>query len=92
MKLGGDNYKLKQTLIGHKDWVISSKLMGNDFFATGSYDKTIRKWKDDVWTKSWQLNQTLNGHMHDVNALAVLDTGELISGSLDKTIKFWDCY
>ena len=51
--------------------------------ASGSFDKTVKLWKDGVCT------HTLEGHTDGVLCLAVLPDGSLASGSHDGTVKLW---
>jgi pleiotropic regulator 1 len=59
----------------------------NDWFATGSSDRTIKLWD----TGSGQLKLTLTGHIEQVTGLAVSTRHPyMFSASLDKEVKCWD--
>lgn len=55
------------------------------FFASDSWDKTIRIWVP----KSGKTIKILTGHTSGVSSLAVLSDGSLAIGSWDKTIRIW---
>jgi WD40 repeat protein len=59
----------------------------NDWFCTGSSDRTIKLWD----TGSGQLKLTLTGHIEQVTGLAVSPRHPyMFSCSLDKEVKCWD--
>jgi pleiotropic regulator 1 len=59
----------------------------NEWFATGSADRTIKLWD----TGSGQLKLTLTGHIEQVTGLAVSARHPyMFSASLDKEVKCWD--
>jgi hypothetical protein len=60
---------------------------GNEYFVTGSADRTIKLWD----TGSGQLKLTLTGHIEQVTGLAVSSRHPyMFSASLDKEVKCWD--
>jgi WD40 repeat protein len=60
---------------------------GNEWFATGSADRTIKLWD----TGNGQLKLTLTGHIEQVTGLAVSSRHPyMFSASLDKEVKCWD--
>jgi WD40 repeat protein len=60
---------------------------GNEWFATGSSDRTIKLWE----TASGQLKLTLTGHIEQVTGLAVSGRSPyMFSCGLDKQVKCWD--
>lgn len=60
---------------------------GNEWFCTGSADRTIKIW--DLATG--QLKLTLTGHIEQVTGLAVSrDHPYMFSCGLDKMVKCWD--
>ena len=60
---------------------------GNEWFCTGSGDRTIKIW--DLATG--QLRLTLTGHIEQVTGLAVSrDHPYMFSCGLDKMVKCWD--
>jgi WD40 repeat protein len=76
--------KPTKTFKGHTDVVCSLAVVKNDILASGSYDKTIRIWKNDITIK------ILTEHTESVYCLAVLPNLLLASGSGDKTIRIWN--
>jgi hypothetical protein len=59
----------------------------NDWFCTGSSDRTIKLWE----TGTGQLKLTLTGHIEQVTGLAVSPRHPyMFSCSLDKEVKCWD--
>lgn len=82
----------RQTGDGHSGDVTALALSAdNNFFASGSDDKTIKIW--DSTTKS--LLKTLTGHSKSVYSLVYsFDGKRIFSGSSDQTVKAWklpDC-
>ena len=73
---------------GHQD-VESCIVISPDskFFASGSYDTSIKLWHADTC----EAKYTLQGHEGPVLCLDFIAEGSmLISGSTDKTVKLWD--
>lgn len=59
----------------------------NEWFCTGSSDRTIKLWE----TGTGQLKLTLTGHIEQVTGLAVSARHPyMFSCSLDKEVKCWD--
>lgn len=59
----------------------------NEWFATGSGDRTIKLWD----TASGQLKLTLTGHIEQVTGVAVSPRHPyMFSCGLDKQVKCWD--
>jgi WD40 repeat protein len=54
---------------------------GDGVFASGSWDKTVRVWRNNECT------QVLRGHELAVWAVLILDNGDIVSAAADKTIK-----
>lgn len=79
---------LHRVISGHMGWVRSVCVdPGNEWFATGSADQTIKVW--DVARGT--LRVTLTGHISAVRGLAVSDTMPyLFSCGEDKMVKCWD--
>ncbi|CDY34965.1 BnaA01g27690D [Brassica napus] len=73
---------------GHLGWVRSVAFdSSNDWFCTGSADRTIKVW--DV--ASGVLKHTLTGHIGQVRGLAVSNQHSYIfSAGDDKQVKCWD--
>lgn len=81
-------WKLLRVISGHIGWVRSVAVdPSNDWFCSGSVDRTIKIW--DLATG--QLRLTLNGHVSTVRSVAVSGRHPyLFSASEDKTVKCWD--
>src|SRR6266487_2589879 len=81
-------FKLRQTLIGHSDGVISVAWSPDGHtFASGSDDQTIRLW--DAQTA--HALHILIGHTKSVFSVAWSPDGHtLASGACDQTIRLWD--
>ncbi|EDQ91103.1 uncharacterized protein MONBRDRAFT_18360 [Monosiga brevicollis MX1] len=82
------HWKLHRVVSGHTGWVRSICVEpGNQWFATGSSDRTIKIWD----LASTELKLTLTGHISAVRGLAVSDRHPyLFSVGEDKTVKCWD--
>lgn len=78
-------WRLYRVISGHLGWVRSIAFdPSNEWFATGSGDRTIKIWD----TASGQLKLTLTGHIEQVTGLAVSDRHPyLFSVGLDKTVR-----
>ena len=78
-------WKLYRVVSGHMGWVRSIAVEpGNNWFATGSADRTIKIWD----LASGQLKLTLTGHIEQVTGLAVSDRHPyMFSVGLDKMVK-----
>lgn len=81
-------WKHKTLISGHIGWVRTAVVdPANEWFATGSADRTIKIWD----LASGQLKLTLTGHISSVRALAISSRHPyLFSVSEDKTVKCWD--
>jgi WD40 repeat protein len=84
----GENIKLLNTLIGHKDIILRMAWSPDGrFLASPSVDHTIRVWKP----LDNQSSLILEGHNHGVNHVAWSPDGKtLASVSFDKTMRIWD--
>uniref|UniRef100_A0A060TCD3 Pre-mRNA-splicing factor PRP46 n=1 Tax=Blastobotrys adeninivorans TaxID=409370 RepID=A0A060TCD3_BLAAD len=81
-------WKLMRVISGHQGWVRSVCVEpDNQWFATGSADKTIKIWD----LASGTLKLTLTGHIMAVRGLAVSPRHPyLFSAGEDKMVKCWD--
>ncbi|KDO32479.1 hypothetical protein SPRG_02956 [Saprolegnia parasitica CBS 223.65] len=81
-------WKLKRVIAGHLGWVRSVAVdPTNEWFVTGSADRTIKVWD----LASGQLKLTLTGHINAIRGLAVSDRHPyLFSCSEDKKVLCWD--
>lgn len=81
----------KKTLASFKGHEASGEAIAfspdGEFFATGSWDGTVKLWNADTG----ELTQTLRGHSGAVKGLAFERYGKfLASASYDHTVKTWD--
>lgn len=81
-------WKLARVVMGHAGWVRAIAVEpGNQWFATGSADRTIKTW--DLATGILKL--TLTGHISTVRGLALSERHPyMFSVAEDKTVKCWD--
>eukprot|EP01029_Cantina_marsupialis_P029707 TRINITY_DN782034_c0_g1_i1.p1 TRINITY_DN782034_c0_g1~~TRINITY_DN782034_c0_g1_i1.p1 ORF type:complete len:425 (+),score=111.08 TRINITY_DN782034_c0_g1_i1:187-1461(+) len=81
-------WKLHRVFSGHLGWVRAIAVEpGNEWFATGSADRTIKIWD----LASGGLKLTLTGHISTLRGLQVSSRHPyLFSASEDKTVKCWD--
>ncbi|KAI3434463.1 hypothetical protein D9Q98_002540 [Chlorella vulgaris] len=81
-------WRMYRVISGHLGWVRSVTFdPSNEWFATGSADRTIKIWD----TASGQLRLTLTGHIEQVTGLAVSARHPyMFSCGLDKMVKCWD--
>lgn len=81
-------WELMRVISGHTGWVRSLSVdPGNNWFASGSADRTIKIW--DLATGTLKI--TLTGHISAVRALQVSDRHPyLFSAGEDKMVKCWD--
>ena len=81
-------WKLMRVISGHLGWVQSIAVdPANEFFVTGSYDRTIKVWD----LASGTLKLTLTGHISAVRGLAVSSKHPyMFSCAEDKMVKCWD--
>ncbi|KAJ2450313.1 pre-mRNA-splicing factor prp46 [Coemansia sp. RSA 2336] len=81
-------WKLMRVISGHIGWVRALAVEpGNQWFASGSVDRTIKIWD----LASGTLKLTLTGHISPVRGLAVSGRHPyLFSCGEDKQVKCWD--
>ncbi|MCO5560892.1 hypothetical protein L7F22_014512 [Adiantum nelumboides] len=81
-------WKNYRVISGHLGWVRSVAFdPGNEWFCTGSADRTIKIWD----LGSGQLKLTLTGHIEQVRGLAVSSRFPyMFSAGDDKQVKCWD--
>ncbi|KAL9608819.1 MAG: hypothetical protein Q9167_006354 [Letrouitia subvulpina] len=81
-------WKLMRVISGHLGWVRSLAVEpGNEWFASGAGDRTIKIWD----LASGTLRLTLTGHISTVRGLAVSPRHPyLFSCGEDKMVKCWD--
>lgn len=81
-------WELMRVISGHAGWVRSLAVdVGNQWFASGSADRTIKLW--DLATGTLKL--TLTGHIGAVRGLVVSERHPyLFSVGEDKQVKCWD--
>ncbi|RLN74419.1 hypothetical protein BBJ28_00022642 [Nothophytophthora sp. Chile5] len=81
-------WKLKRVIAGHLGWVRSISVdPTNDWFVTGSADRTIKVWD----LASGQLRLTLTGHINAIRGLEVSPRHPyLFSAGEDKKVLCWD--
>lgn len=81
-------WKLMRVITGHLGWVRSIAIdHTNEWFATGSADRTIKIWD----LASGKCKITLTGHIHTIRGLAISDKHPyLFSCGEDKAVKCWD--
>lgn len=81
-------WKLMRVISGHQGWVRCLAVdPSNQFFVTGSSDRTIKFWD----LASGTLKITLTGHINTVRGLALSKRhAYLYSCAEDKTVKCWD--
>ncbi|CAN6234340.1 unnamed protein product [Urochloa humidicola] len=81
-------WKNYRVISGHLGWVRSIAFdPGNEWFCTGSADRTIKIWD----LASGTLKLTLTGHIEQVRGLAVSQRHTyLYSAGDDKQVKCWD--
>lgn len=81
-------WKLMRVIAGHLGWVRCVDVdPANEWFCTGSADRTIKIWD----LASGTLKLTLTGHISGVRGLAVSHRHPyLFSVSDDKTVRCWD--
>lgn len=82
------SWKCTRTLMAHSRKVTAVAVSRDGkFFATGSFDRTIKLWQ----LSSEQAITTLKGHSDAIHCLAISPNGKLLaSGSADKTIRLWN--
>ena len=76
----------KNILDGHGNPVMSVCSLGDQQFASGSVDKTVRVWNAD----SGECLQVLKGHIDSVTSVCWLGDRRLASASGDRTVRVWN--
>ena len=71
-------------LKGHSKWVKCLLELDNGIIASGSDDKTIKLWKDNLNIK------TLIEHTNSIRSICQINKNYFASGSFDCTIKIWE--
>jgi len=81
-------WKLMRVISGHLGWVRAIAVdHSNEWFVTGSADRTIKIWD----LASGQLKLTLTGHINAVRGLCIsVRHPYLFSAGEDKQVKCWD--
>ena len=81
-------WKLMRVISGHLGWVRCIHVEpGNDWFATGAGDRTVKIWD----LASGELKLTLTGHISPVRGIAVSDRHPyMFTVGEDKLVKCWD--
>lgn len=81
-------WKLMRVISGHNGWVRAVSVdPSNEWFATGSADRTIKIWD----LASGTLKVTFTGHINTIRGLAVSHRSPyLFSAGEDKQVKCWD--
>lgn len=81
-------WKNYRVISGHLGWVRSVAFdPGNEWFCTGSADRTIKIWE----VATGKLKLTLTGHIEQIRGLAVSSRHPyLFSAGDDKQVKCWD--
>lgn len=81
-------WKTYRVISGHMGWVRSVAFdPGNEWFCTGSADRTIKIWE----LASGKLKLTLTGHIEQIRGLAVSPRHPyMFSAGDDKLVKCWD--
>eukprot|EP00252_Welwitschia_mirabilis_P025246 TRINITY_DN7802_c0_g1_i1.p1 TRINITY_DN7802_c0_g1~~TRINITY_DN7802_c0_g1_i1.p1 ORF type:complete len:492 (-),score=86.44 TRINITY_DN7802_c0_g1_i1:258-1733(-) len=81
-------WKNYRVISGHLGWVRSIAFdPGNEWFCTGSADRTIKIWE----VATGKLKLTLTGHIEQIRGLAVSSRHPyMFSAGDDKQVKCWD--
>lgn len=81
-------WKNYRVISGHMGWVRSVAFEpGNEWFCTGSADRTIKIWE----VATGKLKLTLTGHIEQIRGLAVSPRHPyMFSAGDDKQVKCWD--
>ena len=90
IKLWKNNINI-ETLEGHTNSIRTICKINEKYFASGSFDCTIKIWE----INSWKCVQTLYGHESNIICLITLNKHSsnnyiIASCSNDKTIKIWE--
>lgn len=82
-------WELMRVISGHTGWVrtVAVDTVSNNWFATGSADRTIKIWD----LASGTLKLTLTGHISTIRGITISDRHPyLFSVGEDKMVKCWD--
>ena len=82
------NKKCIKKWCGHSGTITDISMSPDgDFFATSSWDGTVKIWR----INNFELYKTLKGHKSLVNSIEYAPTGNyLLSASNDNTVRVWD--
>ena len=81
-----DFFVTPKILNEHKRYIRAICQIDDNYFATGSFDKTIKIWN----IKDFTVVQTINAHDSNIICLIKLKNNKLVSCSNDMTIKIWE--
>jgi len=73
----------RYSLVGHASNVCSLRAFHSAYFASSSWDGTVRIWKQ------WECVATLAGHTQSVWSVLPVDADRVLSASADKTVRLW---
>ncbi|WFD23235.1 hypothetical protein MEQU1_001923 [Malassezia equina] len=73
----------RYSLVGHASNVCSLRSFASEYFASSSWDGTVRIWKQ------WECVATLAGHTQSVWSVLPVDTDRVLSASADKSVRLW---
>ena len=73
----------RYSLVGHASNVCSLRAFGSAYFASSSWDGTVR-----IWTQ-WECTATLAGHTQSVWSVLPVDADRVLSASADKSVRLW---
>ena len=79
-----ENNKCLYVLKGHEKWVKCLLELDNGIIVTGSDDKSIKLWKNEINIK------TIEEHTNSVRTFCQINSKYFASGSFDCTIKIWE--
>jgi WD40 repeat protein len=85
-------YRKLKSEHAHKESINSLALsITGDTLASCGFDETVKLWKVNYQTMSYEWTKTLHGHEGPVNTLAFSsEKNFLASGSSDRTVRLWD--
>ncbi|KAL3425670.1 Elongator complex protein 2 [Phlyctema vagabunda] len=87
-----DSHGVFDLLGGHTDTVNAVEFVPGPegILITGSVDKTVKIWKKDTISTSYQCIQTMKDHESSVNCVATTTESDIFAtGSADSTVKLW---